>query len=98
MNQPVVLQVMPTLAQAGDRIALDIAGAVHNEGGTALIASSGGSLVAELPRSGARHVRIALDRRNPLGMLASATKLVRLIRSESVDIVHARGLHAAWPA
>jgi len=98
MNQPVVLQVMPTLAQAGDRIALDIAGAVHNEGGTALIASSGGSLVAELPRSGARHVRIALDRRNPLGMLAAATKLVRLIRSESVDIVHVRGLHAAWPA
>jgi glycosyltransferase involved in cell wall biosynthesis len=98
MNEPVVLQVLPTLAQASDRLALDIAGAVHHEGGTALIASSGGALVAELPRSGARHVRIALDRRNPLGMMASASKLVRLIRSESVDIVHARGLHAAWPA
>ncbi|MGH6883919.1 MAG: glycosyltransferase, partial [Hypericibacter sp.] len=70
----------------------------QDESGTALIASSGGALVAELPRSGARHIRIALDRRNPLGMMASASKLVRLIRSESVDIVHARGLHAAWPA
>jgi glycosyltransferase involved in cell wall biosynthesis len=98
MNEPVVLQVLPTLAQAGDRIALDIAGAVKDEGGTALIASSGGALVAELPRSGARHMRIALDRRNPLGMMASASKLVRLIRNESVDIIHARGLHAAWPA
>ncbi|HWA41838.1 MAG TPA: glycosyltransferase [Hypericibacter adhaerens] len=98
MSGPVVLQVMPTLAHASDRIALDIAGAVHHEGGTALIASSGGPFVAELPRSGARHHRITLDRRNPLGMLASASKLVRLIRSDSVDIVHARGLHAAWPA
>jgi glycosyltransferase involved in cell wall biosynthesis len=98
MSRPVVLQVMPALAHAGDRVALDIAGAVRADGGTPLIASTGGPLAAELPRFEARHFRLALDRRNPLGMLATALKLARLIRTEEVDIVHARGMEAAWPA
>lgn len=95
---PLVLQAMPALAAPADRIALDLAEALRVSGGASLIASSGGPLVVELARSGAPHIAMPLDRRNPFAIRANAGRLARLIVEQDVEILHARGPSAVWPA
>ena len=95
-----VLQVLPALgAQGGvERGAVEVAHAVAAAGGRALIASAGGPLVHELRRSGATHVTLPLDSKNPFVIRSNATALARLIEAEKIDIVHARSRAPAWSA
>ena len=67
-------------------------------GGRAVVASRGGSLAHQLVRARAEHVSLPLDSKNPLVMRANVGRLVRLIRTEGVDIVHARSRAPAWSA
>lgn len=50
-GRPVVLQVLPALVTGGaERGAIDVAAALHQAGGTPLVASSGGPMARELER------------------------------------------------
>lgn len=95
-----VLQVLPALgAQGGvERGAVEVAQAVSAAGGRAFIVSAGGPLVHELRRSGATHVKLPLDSKNPFVMRANAKALARLIEAEKINIVHARSRAPAWSA
>lgn len=98
-NGPVVLQVLPGLQTGGaERGCIDVAAAISAHGGTALVASSGGAMTRELPRVGARHFELPLDSKNPFKMRANVGRLVRLIREEKVDLIHARSRAPAWSA
>jgi len=95
----VVLQVLPALGPGGvARGAVDIAGALVEAGGTAIVASEGGVLEHELGRCGARHVKLPLASKNPFVMHANVGRLARLIQAEGVDLVHARSRAPAWSA
>ncbi|MEO0958988.1 MAG: hypothetical protein AAFY66_11095, partial [Pseudomonadota bacterium] len=86
-----ILQVVPRLGIGGvERGTLEIAEAVVEAGGRALVASEGGQLAARLIRSGAELVGMNAATKNPLNIWQNAGVLERLIRSESVDLVHAR--------
>jgi hypothetical protein len=64
---PVVLQVLPALNTGGvERGTVDVAEAVVQAGGKALVASEGGRLVHELQRVGAAHLELPLASKNPL--------------------------------
>lgn len=94
-----ILQVLPSLVGGGaERGALDVAAAIVQAGGRALVASSGGPMVRELERSGATHLTLPLKSKNPLVMRANAGRLARLMRTHEVDIVHARSRAPAWSA
>ncbi len=95
-----VLQVLPALDAGGgvERGTVEIAAAVADAGGRALVASAGGDLVHELNRAGAEHFILPLASKNPLVMRANVGRLVQLIESEGVDIVHARSRAPAWSA
>jgi glycosyltransferase involved in cell wall biosynthesis len=94
---PVVLQVLPSLETGGaERGCVDVAAALVAAGGTALVASSGGPMVHDLDRVGARHFQFPVHSKNPLRMHANVRKLVSLIREFGVDIVHARSRAPAW--
>ncbi|HAA92620.1 MAG TPA: glycosyl transferase [Rhodospirillaceae bacterium] len=94
---PVVLQVLPSLETGGaERGCVDVAKAVVDAGGTALVASSGGGMVRDLDRAGARHFNIPVHSKNPLRMRANVSKLMSIIREFGVDIVHARSRAPAW--
>ncbi|MDA0655697.1 MAG: glycosyltransferase family 4 protein [Proteobacteria bacterium] len=96
-NGPVVLQVLPSLETGGaERGCVDIAAAVIEAGGTALVASSGGQMVHDLDRSGAKHFNIPVHSKNPLRMRSNTKKLIKIIREFGVDIVHARSRAPAW--
>ena len=66
----VVLQVLPALEAGGggvERTAVDIAGAIVDAGGEALVASEGGAMENELKRVGVEHITLPLASKNPAG-------------------------------
>ena len=94
-----VLQVVPSLAGGGvERGTVDIAAAVVKAGGKATVVSSGGPLVRELERAGARHVIMPVDSKNAVTMWRNVAPLAGLIKETRVDIVHARSRAPAWSA
>jgi glycosyltransferase involved in cell wall biosynthesis len=96
---PTVLQVLPALGQGGvERGTIEIARALVEAGGRALVASAGGPMVAELEATGARHLILPLDRKNPAALLANAAALRRIALEEGVRIIHARSRFPAWSA
>ena len=96
---PLVLQVIPRLGIGGaERAVVDIARAVVAAGGRALVVSEGGALEAQLPPGGARHVALPVAAKSPLAVWRNGARLARLIRSEGVDLVHARSRAPAWSA
>jgi glycosyltransferase involved in cell wall biosynthesis len=96
---PRVLQVVPALGEGGvERGTLDIARVLVAEGWQALVASSGGGGEAELREIGGSFFRLPLHAKNPLVMRANIGRLQRLIRSQNVDLVHARSRAPAWSA
>jgi len=96
---PVVLQVLPSLVTGGvERGTVDIARAVVEAGGTALVASSGGPMVREIDRAGGVHIELPVDSKNPVTMWRNIGRLAALLRDHDVDILHARSRAPAWSA
>ncbi len=99
MTTPTILQVLPALETGGvERGAVQIAGAIVRAGWRSLVASAGGTMVRELDRMGAQHIQLPLDTKNPLAIRANIERLARIIRTERVDLVHARSRAPAWSA
>lgn len=94
-----ILQVVPRLEIGGaERTTVDMARAITEAGGRAIVVAAPGRLVPELKASGAFYVPMAADRKSPLAMLSLSRKLARLVRQEQIDLVHARSRAPAWPA
>jgi len=94
-----ILQVTPALDAGGvEQTTLDIAEAVCAAGGRALVASSGGRMAAELKARGGELIQLPLDTKNPLVIARNVARLERLIRAESVDLVHVRSRAPAFSA
>jgi len=98
---PVVLQVLPSLETGGggvERATIDIAAAITANGAPAFVASSGGQLVNELDRCGAKHITLPLASKNPMVMRRNVQRLVDIIELHGINIVHARSRAPAWSA
>ena len=94
-----LLQVVPELETGGaEQTTLDVARAVIAAGGKALVATRGGRMTARLESDGARLAQMPVQSKNPLVMLGNAARLVDLIRSEKVSLVHARSRAPAFAA
>lgn len=94
-----VLQVIPDLNSGGaERTTLDVARAIVEAGGTALVVSQGGQLVPELEATGAEHIAMPVKSKNPWTLWKNAEALSALARERQVDILHARSRAPAWSA
>ena len=94
-----VLQVLPALETGGvERGAVEMVQAIVRAGGSALVASAGGAMVAAVERAGGTHIRLKLASKNPARIWRNAAQLAFLIRAADVDIVHARSRAPAWSA
>lgn len=97
MDGVTVLQLVPSLEAGGaERTAVDIAAALVAAGGRAIVATSGGRLVAELREVGAEWLPFPAATKNPVRIVWNAERIRRLIGAEGVDIVHARSRAPAW--
>lgn len=94
-----VLQVVPRLEQGGvERGTLEIVEAIVRAGGRALVATAGGKLEVRVTRAGGEIIHMNADSKNPVTLWQNARLLRRLIREQSVEIVHARSRAPAWSA
>jgi len=94
-----VLQVLPSLVSGGvERGTIEIAEAIVEAGGRALVASSGGGLVTKLEQVGGQHITLPMDSKDPFVIWSNARRLEKLVRDEHVDILHARSRAPAWSA
>ncbi len=94
-----ILQVLPALSSGGvERGTIEVAQAIVEAGGRALVVSNGGGMVHELARVGAEHIELPVHSKNPLTMYKNIRRLTDVIRQNRVDVVHARSRAPAWSA
>ncbi len=94
-----ILQIVPSVRAGGDqRSTLAVAAALVEAGARALVASDAGALGSEVQAVGGLHLPFPASSKNPLAMALNARRLVRLLKSEGVDLVHARSRASAWVA
>ena len=98
-KKPVILQVLPELRSGGvERGTVEIARAIVKAGGVALVASQGGQMTTGLAQCGAKHFTLPMASKSPLAIWRNSHKLVELIKTHEVDIIHARSRAPAWSA
>ena len=98
-KRPTILQIIPDLDTGGaERTTVEVASAITEAGGRALVLSRGGRLEAELTAAGGDLIRFPAGTKNPARMLLNAVSMARLIEREGVDLVHARSRAPAWSA
>lgn len=94
-----ILQVIPDLQAGGaERTTIEVAEAITEAGGRAIVVSEGGRMVEELERVGGINIEMNVTSKNPVVMKVNASKLAKLIEAHSVDLVHARSRAPAWSA
>ncbi len=98
-RRPVILQVLPELRSGGvERGTIEVADAIAKAGMIPIVASAGGTMVQQLYNTGARHIVLPLNRKNPVTIYKNIHRLVEIIKEHNVDLVHARSRGPAWSA
>ncbi|MCX6876403.1 MAG: glycosyltransferase family 4 protein [Verrucomicrobia bacterium] len=93
-----IIQILPELNAGGvERGTLELAAFLVAEGHEAVVISNGGRLVAELERSGARHVTLPVHRKR-LASLWQVGRLRRVLTDERAAILHFRSRVPGWLA
>jgi len=99
MAELTILQAVPRLDTGGsEQAAIEIAEALTSAGAVALVATDGGRMATAMTDAGGEVVALPMASKNPLTMLANASRLARLIEERGVDLVHARSRAPAWSA
>lgn len=93
-----VMQCLPSLDAGGvERGTLEISQALCQAGHHSIVISSGGRLVPELEKTGAKHIEWAIGKKS-LFTLRYVLRLRRYLERHPVDILHARSRLPAWIA
>jgi glycosyltransferase involved in cell wall biosynthesis len=96
-NGPTILQIIPRLDTGGaERTTVEMTAAIVAAGGRALVATAGGRMSEQVIAAGGTLVPLNAGSKNPYVMLANARQLARLVRTEDVDLLHARSRAPAW--
>ncbi len=94
-----ILQILPELNVGGvETGTLDLAKYLVGQGHKSFVVSNGGELVAQLQSDGTKHFTLPVHKKNLFTAYRCIGKLVRIIRREKIDIVHARSRVPAWIA
>ncbi len=92
-----ILQVVPALDGGGAEITtLEMAHAITQAGGRALVVSEGGALEPQIIAAGAEIFHLPVASKNPFTMWRNAGRLVQLMAHEGVDILHTRSRAPGW--
>jgi glycosyltransferase involved in cell wall biosynthesis len=98
-KRPTILQIIPDLDTGGAELStIEIAGAIEDAGGKAIVLTEGGRLVQRLRDTGAEVQFFAAATKNPLHLSWNAHLIADIVRRERVDLIHARSRAPAWSA
>jgi glycosyltransferase involved in cell wall biosynthesis len=94
-----ILQLVPTMNSGGiERGTIEISEAIIKEGFRSIVVTKGGILESKLKKNGTKVINLDVASKNPFKIWRNISKLVKIIKSEKVDIVHARSRVPAWSA
>jgi len=94
-----ILQILPELNVGGvETGTLDLSKYLIRLGHKVVVVSAGGALVGELQAGGAKHYALPVNKKSFFSMHKLIPVLAEIIRSEDIDIVHARSRVPAWIA
>ncbi len=86
-----ILQILPKLEYGGvERGTIDVARFLAENKHKSIVVSGGGPLTSHLDRSGIRHYTLPVYKKSPLTVIRMVRELVKIIKDERIDIVHAR--------
>jgi len=92
-----ILQVIPSLDAGGaERTTLEMAQAIVQCGGKAIVCTYGGRLCRDVEELGGHVVKLPVHSKNPLTIALNVRRLKTLIRTEQIDLVHSRSRAPAW--
>ena len=92
-----ILQIVPELETGGAELsAIEMAAAITEAGGRALVASQGGRMEAALEAAGGELIRMSVATKNPLRLWQNAKAIAQIVRDQGVDLLHARSRAPAW--
>lgn len=92
-----ILQTLPSLISGGvERGTVEIANYLVKHKHNALVASNGGELVKLITNNGGRHIKLPLQSKNPLTIYLNHFKLLKVIKENQIDLIHARSRAPAW--
>lgn len=98
-TRPTILQIIPELDTGGAELStVEIAQAIVEAGGRALVLSKGGRLAKDLARVGGEWMPFPAATKNPLRIVRNGYDIARIIERENVDLIHARSRAPAWSA
>ncbi|MCV0367988.1 glycosyltransferase family 4 protein [Filomicrobium sp.] len=98
-TRPTILQIIPELDTGGAELStVEIAQAIVEAGGRALVLSQGGRLAEDLARVGGELMLFPAATKNPVRIARNGYEIARIIKRENVDLIHARSRAPAWSA
>lgn len=93
-----IAQILPALESGGvERGTLEIAEAIVRKGHRSIVISAGGRLVPLLVEQGSEHINLPAGEKTMMALYC-INRLRRLLRTEDIDILHARSRLPAWVA
>jgi glycosyltransferase involved in cell wall biosynthesis len=98
---PTVLQVLPSLHSGGvERATLDMVKGIAQNYPKAgnYVTSAGGPLVEEVCLYGGQHITLPLNTKSPFQIYKNTQRLVDVIKSHDIQLIHARSRAPAWSA
>src|SRR6185312_12456676 len=91
--------IVPPAGAGGDEPAtLAVTAALTETGARALVATDSRELAGELQAIGGLFIRFPAATKSPIAMALNTRRLLRIIASERVDLVHTRSRWTAWSA
>ena len=86
-----ILQILPELNSGGvERGTVDLAKFLRKQGHKAVVVSAGGPLVGDLESAGVVHYKLPVHKKSFFSLIYSIRQLVKIVKLESIDVIHAR--------
>jgi len=96
-EKPNILQVIPTLNISGaEQGCFDVANYLTKNGFTSNIITSSGYRIEQLEKNGSIVNRIPVHSKNPLTMIINIFRIVKIVKKNNINIIHARSRAPAW--
>ena len=91
-----VVQVLPSLISGGvEKGTLEVAKYIASKGHKSIVISGGGRLVEQLEYDGSEHIKWDIGKKSLITFFY-VFKLIKLIKRNKIDIIHARSRLPAW--
>ena len=96
-EKPNILQVIPKLNISGaEQGCFDIANYLTKNGFSSNVATSSGYRINQLEKNGSIVHKIPVHSKNPLTMFINTFRILKIIKKNDINIIHARSRAPAW--